>query len=45
MDYGPEIVSFYGGNDGKPTPLISVERFLLHLEMLKYTKSKSKKAF
>lgn len=40
MDYGPEIVSFYGGND--EAYLNFGGAVLLHWEMLKYAKSKSK---
>lgn len=43
MDYGPEIVSFYGGND--EAYLNFGGAVLLHWEMLKYAKSKSKKHF
>lgn len=43
MDYGPEIVSFYGGND--EAYLNFGGAVLLHWEMIKYAKSKSKKRF
>lgn len=43
MDYGPEIVSFYGGNE--EAYLNFGGAVLLHWEMLKYAKSKSKKHF
>lgn len=43
MDYGPEIVSFYGGND--EAYLNFGGAVLLHWEMLKYAKSKAKKRF
>ena len=43
MDYGPEIVSFYGGND--EAYLNFGGAVLLHWEMIKYAKSKAKKRF
>lgn len=43
MDYGPEIVSFYGGND--EAYLNFGGAVLLHWEMIKYAKSKGKERF
>ena len=43
MDYGSEIVSFYGGND--EAYLNFGGAVLLHWEMIKYAKSKAKKRF
>lgn len=43
VDYGPEIVSFYGGND--EAYLNFGGAVLLHWEMIKYAKSKAKKRF
>ena len=43
MDYGSEIVSFYGGND--EAYLNFGGEVLLHWEMIKYAKSKAKKRF
>ena len=43
VDYGPEIVSFYGGND--EAYLNFGGAVLLHWEMIKYAKSKAKKLF
>ena len=43
MNYGPEIVSFYGGND--EAYLNFGGAVLLHWEMIKYAKSKAKKRF
>lgn len=43
MDYGPEVVSFYGGND--EAYLNFGGAVLLHWEMLQYAKREGKERF